>query len=355
LRGRDAALQILAGQKPGSGLRLACRPLVTPSKPSTLKNFKGLLMSVINKDTTFLGYRRENGRVGVRNHVIILPLDDLSNAAAEAVAHNIKGCMAIPHPYGRLQFGADLDLHFRTLIGAGCNPNVAAVVVIGIEDSWTKKVVDGIATTGKPVIGFGIEGHGDHDTIMKASKAAREYVQWASEKQREVCGISELWVSTKCGESDTTSGCGANPTVGNAFDKLHPLGNYAVLRRDLGNHRRRKNRGRPLRQRRGARPVHVHVQPLPGHDQPPQDQRPVRLAADQGQHRRRPDDHRGKSPGQHPEDRQGLHGRRRHRQGREAHAPGPVVHGLVQRRRRDGDLCAARAMPCTSSPRARAM
>ena len=107
-------------------------------------------MSIISKDTTFLGYRRENGRVGVRNHVIILPLDDLSNAAAEAVAHNIKGTLAIPHPYGRLQFGADLDLHFRTLIGAGCNPNVAAVVVIGIEDGWTKKVVDGIASTGKP-------------------------------------------------------------------------------------------------------------------------------------------------------------------------------------------------------------
>jgi (2R)-sulfolactate sulfo-lyase subunit beta len=186
-------------------------------------------MSVISKDTTFLGYRRENGRVGVRNHVIVLPLDDLSNAAAEAVAHNIKGALAIPHPYGRLQFGADLELHFRTLIGAGCNPNVAAVVVIGIEDSWTRKVVDGIAATGKPVVGFGIEGHGDHDTIMRASKAAREFVQWASEKQRQACPISELWVSTKCGESDTTSGCGSNPTVGNAFDKLYELGSTLVF------------------------------------------------------------------------------------------------------------------------------
>ncbi len=181
-------------------------------------------MSIVDKNTTFLGYRRENGRVGVRNHVIILPLDDLSNAAAEAVAHNIKGALAIPHPYGRLQFGADLDLHFRTLIGAGCNPNVAAVVVIGIEDGWTQKVVDGIKATGKPVIGFGIELHGDHDTILRASKAAREFVQWASEKQREACAIHELWVSTKCGESDTTSGCGANPSVGDAFDKLHALG-----------------------------------------------------------------------------------------------------------------------------------
>lgn len=184
---------------------------------------------MINKDTTFLGYRRENGRVGVRNHVIILPLDDLSNAACEAVANNIKGTMAIPHPYGRLQFGADLDLHFRTLIGTGSNPNVAAVIVIGIEDTWTNDVVKGIAATGKPVIGFGIEGHGDHETIRKASQKAREYVQWASEKQREVCNIKELWVSTKCGESDTTSGCGANPAVGNAFDKLHALGSTLVF------------------------------------------------------------------------------------------------------------------------------
>src|ERR1700730_6814287 len=181
-----------------------------------------IFWSLSTMQNSFWGYRRENGRVGIRNHVIILPLDDLSNAAAEAVAHNIKGALAIPHPYGRLQFGADLELHFRTLIGAGCNPNVAAVVVIGIEDGWTKTVVDGIAATGKPVVGFGIEGHGDHATIMRASKAAREYLQWASEKQRECCPIAELWVSTKCGESDTTSGCGANPTVGNAFDKLHP-------------------------------------------------------------------------------------------------------------------------------------
>ncbi|MDE2120068.1 MAG: UxaA family hydrolase, partial [Betaproteobacteria bacterium] len=90
-------------------------------------------------------------------------------------------------------------------------------------------VVAGIKTTGKPVLGFGIEGHGDHDTIKRASQAARELVQWASEKQREPCPIRELWVSTKCGESDTTSGCGANPTVGNAFDKLYELGSTLVF------------------------------------------------------------------------------------------------------------------------------
>ncbi len=186
-------------------------------------------MSLDLNNATFWGYRRENGRMGVRSHVIILPIDDISNAAAEAVANNIKGSMALPHPYGRLQFGADLDLHFRTLIGTGANPNVAAVVVIGIEDGWTQKIVDGIAKTGKPVIGFGIELHGDHDTIMRASKAAKEYVHWATELQREEAPIKELWVSTKCGESDTTSGCGSNPTVGNAFDKLYEQGNTLLF------------------------------------------------------------------------------------------------------------------------------
>jgi (2R)-sulfolactate sulfo-lyase subunit beta len=172
--------------------------------------------------STFWGYKRENGRVGVRNHVLILPVDDLSNAACQAVENNIKGTLALPHPYGRLQFGADLDLHFRTLIGTGSNPNVAAVVVICIEETWAKKVADGIAATGKPVSYFGIEQHGDHDTILRASKKAKEYVQWASELRREERPLKDLWVSTKCGESDTTSGCGANPTVGNAFDKLYP-------------------------------------------------------------------------------------------------------------------------------------
>jgi (2R)-sulfolactate sulfo-lyase subunit beta len=173
---------------------------------------------------SFFGYRRENGRVGIRNHVVILPLDDLSNASAEAVANNIKGTLALPHAYGRLQFGEDLELHFRTLIGTGSNPNVAACVVIGIEPSWTGRVVEGIAKTGKPVVGFSIEGHGDINTIAAASRKAQEFVQWASEKQRESCYIKELFVSTKCGESDTTSGLASCPTVGNLIDKLDPIG-----------------------------------------------------------------------------------------------------------------------------------
>ena len=175
---------------------------------------------------SFLGYKRKNGRVGTRNYVIILPVDDISNACAEAIANNIKGTIAIPHSYGRLQFGEDLELFFKTIIGTGKNPNVAAAIVIGIEPKWTKKIVDEIAKTGKPVEGFSIEGAGDITTTMRASQKAQEFSQWASEIQRQECPLSDLWISVKCGESDTTSGLAANPTVGNLMDKLDSLGVY---------------------------------------------------------------------------------------------------------------------------------
>jgi len=183
----------------------------------------------VNGSTKVMAYRRANGRVGVRNHVVILPVDDISNAACEAVGNNIKGTMALPHSYGRLQFGADLDLHFRTMIGTGANPNVAACIVIGIEPAWTDRIVEGIAKTGKPVAGFSIEQNGDLQTILNASHKAKEFVHWATELQREPCDLSELWVSTKCGESDTTTGLGSCPTVGNMYDKLIPEGIYGVF------------------------------------------------------------------------------------------------------------------------------
>jgi (2R)-sulfolactate sulfo-lyase subunit beta len=177
----------------------------------------------------FLGYRRENGRVGVRNHVVVLPVDDISNAACEGVANNIKGTVALPHSYGRLQFGKDLDLHFRTIIGTGANPNVAACVVVGIEPEWTRRVVEGIARTGKPVEGFAIEQNGDIATVAGAARTAKEFVHWASEKQRERVGIEELWAACKCGESDTTTGLASCPAVGNLYDKLIPRGIYGCF------------------------------------------------------------------------------------------------------------------------------
>ncbi len=175
------------------------------------------------------GYRRPNGEVGIRNHVVILPVDDISNAAAEAVAKVVTGTLALPHGFGRLQFGEDLELTFRTLIGTGRNPNVAAVVVIGIEPNWTNRVVEGIASTGKPVAGFWIEGKGDLQTIADASRVAQQFVQDATEIARTPVERGEIVMSIKCGESDTTTGLGSCPTVSQAVDRWVAAGGSVIF------------------------------------------------------------------------------------------------------------------------------
>jgi (2R)-sulfolactate sulfo-lyase subunit beta len=175
------------------------------------------------------GYRRADGRVGIRNHVLIIPVDDLSNAVVEAVAKTVPGTIALPHPYGRLQFGPDLDIFFRTMIGTGANPNVAAAVVIGIEPTWTERIVDGIADTGKPAAGFSIERHGDLRVLEAAARRAAQLAQDASEIGREPVERSELLMSIKCGESDTTSGLGANPATAQAVDRHVAAGGMVIF------------------------------------------------------------------------------------------------------------------------------
>jgi (2R)-sulfolactate sulfo-lyase subunit beta len=180
-------------------------------------------------DVEFLGYRRPDASVGVRNHVVILPVDDISNAACEAVASKITGTLALPHAYGRLQYGEDLEIHFRTMIGTGTNPNVAAAIVIGIEPLWTERIVEGIAKSGKPVAGFSIEGNGELEIVRQACRKALEFVQRASELQRSPIEVSELTVSIKCGESDTTTGLGSCPTVGLTVDRLIDAGATVIF------------------------------------------------------------------------------------------------------------------------------
>ena len=175
------------------------------------------------------GYRRPDGRAGIRNHVLIIPVDDLSNAVVESVAKAIPGALPLPHPYGRLQFGADLDLTFRTLIGTGANPNVAAAIVIGIEPTWTERIVAGIAETGKPVAGFSIERHGDLCILEMAARRAAQMMQDASEIARVPVERGELLMSIKCGESDTTSGLGANPATSEAVDRHIAAGGTVIF------------------------------------------------------------------------------------------------------------------------------
>lgn len=176
------------------------------------------------KDLNIWAYRRENGSLGVRNYVLLLPLDAVSSQICRGVNRLINGTKTFYHPYGRMQFGKDLELHFRTLIGTGCNPNVAAVIVVGIEPEWTKVITDGIAKTGKPVAGFSSSGNGDLRTIEMAARKAMEFVRYATGLRREDARLSQLTIGLKCGESDTTSGFASNPAVGVVTERLTSSG-----------------------------------------------------------------------------------------------------------------------------------
>jgi len=184
---------------------------------------------MVGKYPTIKAYIRPDGSVGVRNYVVVIPVDDLSNTAALGVAKLIRGVVAIPHPYGRLQFGKDLDLLFHILSGTGANPNVYGAIVIGIEENWANRVADVIAKTGKPVYVFPIEGNGDLRTIEAAARKTKELVQEASEVQRTEVDLTNMMFSIKCGESDTTSGLASNPATGYAVDKLVDLGNTVMF------------------------------------------------------------------------------------------------------------------------------
>ena len=184
----------------------------------------------MDKKHQLMGYRRPDGTVGCRNKVIILPVDGLSNTAAAGVAKLIPGTVALSHGYGRLQFGEDLDLLFRTLIGTGLNPNVAAVVVIGLDPVWTKIVADGIAKSGKPVFSTWLEGNGgDLKVIEQASRVAKKFMEDASELVREPVDRSEIILTTKDGESDTTTGLGSCRVAAYVIDRWIDDGGTVVF------------------------------------------------------------------------------------------------------------------------------
>lgn len=182
------------------------------------------------EDEEIMAYKREDGSVGVRNHVALLGMDHAGSVVVNGVEKLTRGARAIPHQYGRLQIGDDLDLTFRTLIGHGCNPNVAAVVVVGIEPNWTGKVAEEIKErTGKPNRTVHVTGKGTIEAIKEATKHAKDLVSWASGQKREPCKISDMTIGVKCGASDTTSGFASNPVIGKAGNQILDWGGTFIF------------------------------------------------------------------------------------------------------------------------------
>ena len=180
----------------------------------------------------FMGFARENGAYGVRNHIAIIPSVFCSAKVAERIAQNVPGALAFRHPVGCSQVGEDLEITARTLIGIGKNPNYAGVVVVGLgcERFMPQELAEGIAPTGKMLETVVIQEVGD---TMKAieigTRMARKMQQAASLERRVEAPLSALMLGTNCGGSDMTSGLVANPALGIASDMLVQRGGSTIL------------------------------------------------------------------------------------------------------------------------------
>lgn len=180
---------------------------------------------------TFLGFRRADGRVGTRNHVLVLALVGLVSGPARRIARNVRGTLLVATPYGRGQFGDDKRVHERQLIGLGRNPNVAAVLIVGADRLTADRVGAGIASTGKPVEIVALDDvHEDSLALSEIGmRRAAGLVRSVSGLTRVACPMSELFLGVECGHSDATSGMGANPLAGAAVDLLVDAGGRAVF------------------------------------------------------------------------------------------------------------------------------
>lgn len=179
---------------------------------------------------TFWGYRRANGSVGIRNHVVILAVMDNANGVVRHLSQLVRGTLPLPVWYGRGQFGADDQLFRRTQVGLASNPNVAAVLVVSLERVSAGKLAEAIAKSGKPVEQLSIQDVGGSvEAIAKGMRLLAPLVQAASGQRPEQVSLSELILGVECGGTDTTSGIASNPALGWVADQVVGQGGVVYL------------------------------------------------------------------------------------------------------------------------------
>jgi len=179
----------------------------------------------------FYGYRRPDGRIGTRNHVLVVPTVICSSLVAERVAA-AAFATALPHLAGCGQLGPDMRVTHETLAAYCGHPNVGAVVVIalGCEQVVAQVLAEAARAHGKPadIVAIQSEG-GTVRATEKGTAIARAFATLVAAQAREWCDVSDLVLSLKCGGSDYTSGLASNPTLGRVTDRLVELGGSAVL------------------------------------------------------------------------------------------------------------------------------
>jgi len=180
----------------------------------------------------FLGYKRPEGPAGVRNHVVVMSSVACANGVVNAIGREVPQVKTITHTEGCGRGIEDIGISKAALAGLGKNPNVAAVLVVGLGCEFIKapQLAEDIAATGKRVEHLVIqEAGGSQKSAKEGVRMARSMLEEASAMKREECGWEELMVGLECGGSDALSGVTANPLVGKAADWLVEQGATVIL------------------------------------------------------------------------------------------------------------------------------
>jgi altronate dehydratase large subunit len=178
---------------------------------------------------TFLGYPRENGTFGVRNDVAVISIMDNCNPVTRAIANAVHGTLPVTTLFVRGQYGHDLEVTLESLAGMGRNPNIAGVVLVGLEPHTTEEVARRIRPSGKPVEAVTLQPGGTVNAIADGTRLALRLATRASSIRRQPCPVSALMVGVECGGSDTTSGLTCNPVIGRMADRLVDDGGTVII------------------------------------------------------------------------------------------------------------------------------
>ncbi|HVZ45422.1 MAG TPA: UxaA family hydrolase [Ramlibacter sp.] len=178
----------------------------------------------------FMGFRRRDGGIGIRNLMVVLSATDAANPVARSIAAQFPDAVAVTPPGGRGQLGDDLEQRIRTLVGLGCSPNVFAVLVVSLESVAGERIAESIARSGKPVELLSIQG--EHGTQAVRRKGVEWLKVWQRERdrqRREPGSARELSIGLECGGSDATSGLVSNPAIGLVTNRIVDRGGIAIF------------------------------------------------------------------------------------------------------------------------------
>ncbi len=182
--------------------------------------------------SSFLGYVRPDGQVGVRNHLLVLSSVVCANAVTRRLENFMPGVVCVSHQHGCGHLGPDREQVARVLSGLGANPNVGACIVVGLgcENVPAAEIAGRVARSGKPVEHLNIQDQGGVEKcVQRAQELVREMSGHLSLQERTPASVRQLILATQCGGSDFTSGIGANPALGKVSDLLVSWGGTVIL------------------------------------------------------------------------------------------------------------------------------